>query len=58
MKYTFSFLTAFWLAAAPVCAQYVEQKETDKASNRPLSEFAMQQKVLWNFDWEFSIGKE
>ena len=37
-----------------VRAQYVEQKESKAEVNRPLSEFAVQQKVLWNFDWEFS----
>lgn len=39
-------------------AQYVDQKEAKAEGNRPLAEFVTQQKVLWNFDWEFSFGKE
>ena len=39
-------------------AQYVDQKEAKTEGNRPLADFVMQQKVLWNFDWEFSLGKD
>ena len=35
-------------------AQYQDVKEKKAGANRPLSEFAGQQKVLWNFGWEFS----
>ena len=39
-------------------AQYQDVKEKKVEGNRPLSEFSQHQKVLWNFDWEFSFGKE
>ena len=39
-------------------AQYQDVKEKKAEGNRPLTEFVNQQKVLWNFDWEFSFGKE
>ncbi len=42
--------------AAIVRAQYVDQKEAKAEGNRPLAEFVNQQKVLWNFDWEFLAG--
>lgn len=42
--------------SAIVRAQYVDQKEAKAEGNRPLTEFAALQKVLWNFDWEFSLG--
>ena len=52
-------LTAIGLCcSAIVRAQYVDQKETKAEGNRPLSEFVQHQKVLWNFDWEFSLGNE
>ena len=44
--------------SAIVRAQYQDVKEKKTESNRPLAEFVNQQKVLWNFDWEFSFGKE
>ena len=44
--------------SAIVRAQYVDQKETKAEVNRPLSEFVQYQKVLWNFDWDFSLGQE
>ena len=39
-------------------AQYQDVKEKKAEDNRPLAEFVNQQKVLWNFDWDFSLGKE
>ena len=44
--------------AMMVHAQYQDVKEKKAEGNRPLTEFVNQQKVLWNFDWEFSFGKE
>ena len=44
--------------SAIVRAQYAERKETKAEGNRPLAEFVQQQKVLWNFDWEFSLGSQ
>ena len=44
--------------SAIVRAQYQDVKEKKTEGNRPLAEFVKQQKVLWNFDWEFSFGKE
>ena len=44
--------------AVMVQAQYVDQKEAKADGNRPLSEFVTLKKVLWNFDWEYSSGKE
>ena len=44
--------------SAIVRAQYQDVKEKKTEGNRPLAEFVNQQKVLWNFDWEFSFGKE
>jgi len=44
--------------AMMVQAQYQDVKETKAEGNRPLAEFAVQQKVLWNFDWEFSQKME
>ena len=44
--------------AMMVQAQYQDVKEKKAEGNRPLAEFVNQQKVLWNFDWEFSFGKE
>jgi hypothetical protein len=41
-----------------VQAQYVDQKEAKADGNRPLAEFVTLKKVLWNFDWEYSSGKE
>ena len=52
-------LTAFCLCfSVMVRAQYVDQNEAKAEGNRPLAEFVQQKKVLWNFDWEFSFGKE
>lgn len=42
----------------PVRAQYADRKEADTVNNRPLAEFVAHQKMLWNFGWEFSLGKE
>jgi len=39
-------------------AQYQDVKEKKAEGNRPLTEFVNQQKVLWNFDWEFSLGSQ
>ena len=44
--------------SAIVRAQYQDVKEKKTEGNRPLAEFVKQQKVLWNFDWDFSFGKE
>lgn len=44
--------------AVMVQAQYVDQKEAKADGNRPLAEFVTLKKVLWNFDWEYSSGKE
>ncbi len=44
--------------SATVRAQYKDVKEAKAEGNRPLAEFVNKQKVLWNFDWEFSLGKE
>lgn len=44
--------------AVMVQAQYVDQKEAKADGNRPLAEFVTLKKVLWNFDWEDSSGKE
>ena len=43
--------------AVMVQAQYVDQKEAKADGNRPLAEFVTLKKVLWNFDWEYSSGK-
>ena len=52
----------FSILALTLCvvssAQYVDQKESKRGQNQLLSQFVKQQKVLWNFDWEFSLGKE
>ena len=39
-------------------AQYENVKERTASSNSELQEFSSQQRVLWNFDWEFSLGTE
>lgn len=41
-----------------VKAQYENVKERTASSNSELQEFSSQQRVLWNFDWEFSLGTE
>ena len=52
-------ITALGLCcSAIVKAQYKDVKEAKAEGNRPLAEFVNKQKVLWNFDWEFSFGKE
>ena len=53
MKRKAIFGVLMWCAMM-VQAQYKDVKETKAEGNRPLAEFANQQKVLWNFDWEFS----
>ena len=49
-----SVFVAMVCSAAIAMAQYQDVKEKKAEGNRPLAEFANQQKVLWNFDWEFS----
>ena len=58
MRKIISAFAIFVTTALPVWAQYVDQKESGAEGNRPLAQFVTQQKVLWNFDWEFSPGKE
>lgn len=53
MKRKAVFGVLMWCAMM-VHAQYQDVKEKKAEGNRPLTEFVNQQKVLWNFDWEFS----
>ena len=53
MKRLLTFITLIYCAMIAM-AQYQDVKEKKAEGNRPLTEFVNQQKVLWNFDWEFS----
>ena len=58
MRIIISILSFYIYASISVHAQYVDQKENKIKCNQPLAKFVAQQKVLWNFDWEFSLGTE
>lgn len=57
MKRLLTFITLIYCAMIAM-AQYQDVKEKKTDGNRSLAEFAAQQKVLWNFDWEFALDKK
>lgn len=59
MKRYFSFLVFSVLMCNVLCAQqYQHAKEATTSPNTPLADFAKSRRQLFNFDWEFVLGKD
>ncbi len=56
LPYATAFVMALYAGAGiPAAAQYQNVKDETRKGNRPLAEFATQQRTLFNFGWKFCL---